>query len=806
MARLTDIRGRIAGAPVVAAGAAQTFFVSRAGPDNAVAQRIGEILEKEGHKAILQDWDIKNKSFMAEMHRALTCGARTIALLSPDYLVGRDHCEAEWQSTIADDPLNRQAKLIVLRIRDCAPTGLLKPIAYTDVTRLLAPSDANLLREVVLAAVDPNVARRLSQNLAGYFKTARTLVHPAIHATPNFTGRDTELQKIAQSLAAGAQAAITQPAAVHGLGGVGKSTLARQYAWQVAQGDDYAGIWWMDAERSSPEGVDQKSWDGIERGLMELRSTLYPGTAEPQDRNAAAREMMAHLSGLSAGKLWLLIYDNADDVQVTAQDYWAPPEHVRVLMTSRLAKWPAGVTGVEVDEWAIDEAIAYLKKESQRGDLSDADARVIAEELGRLPLALSHAAAYLREVDTATPESYLAALKSHLKNVPETADKKTRAVFTTLIENVAQAETRAKGATAVMRLAAFFAPDNIPEELFQQEPDETYPVDLRAVFGDPLALEQALGALARLSLLDYARDTKTFSVHRLVQQTLRDELGDREQTWAAAAVSACNAAWPESGDFKHWPAIERLLPHARCAADLAADECGVLLGFVLNEAAVHLYTRGAYGLAEPLAQRAIHIREKTLGPDHPDVGASLNNLAVLYDALEKYDLAEPVFERSLLIFEKVLGPDNPDFGRVLDNLAGLYGQQTKYELAERLTKRALLVLEKELGPDHPDFGTSLNNLAGLFVCQGKYDLAEPLYKRSIPIFENALGPNHPSVATSLNNLALLCVQLGRMDEAVVSARRAHAIVLLALGTDHPNTQLAAQTLAGIEGEIAEGKG
>ncbi len=128
------------------------FFISRAGPDAGWAKRIAQILIDAGHKVVIQDKDIVNTSFMAAMQDALTSGARTIALLSREYLQ-RDHCSAEWQATLAQDPLNRQRRLIVLRIEDIVPPGMLGYLAYCDLVPL-AGNDS-LLEKVVLSATRP---------------------------------------------------------------------------------------------------------------------------------------------------------------------------------------------------------------------------------------------------------------------------------------------------------------------------------------------------------------------------------------------------------------------------------------------------------------------------------------------------------------------------------------------------------------------------------------------------------------------------------------------------------------------------
>ena len=143
------------------------------------------------------------------------------------------------------------------------------------------------------------------------------------------------------------------------------------------------------------------------------------------------------------------------------------------------------------------------------------------------------------------------------------------------------------------------------------------------------------------------------------------------------------------------------------------------------------------------------------------MATSLNNLALLYQAQGKDAEAEPLYHRSLAIREKALGPEHPQVAIGLNNLAFLYHAQGKYAEAEPLFKRALAIWEKAHGPEHPNVAASLNNLAELYRGQGKYAEAEPLYHRSLAIREKALGPKHPSVAQSRNNLAALYRDQGK---------------------------------------------
>jgi CHAT domain-containing protein len=189
---------------------------------------------------------------------------------------------------------------------------------------------------------------------------------------------------------------------------------------------------------------------------------------------------------------------------------------------------------------------------------------------------------------------------------------------------------------------------------------------------------------------------------------------------------------------------------------------------------------GEYAKAEPLLQEALRIRQKVLGPEHPDTAGSLNNLASLYKHTGEYAKAEPLYQEALRIWQKVLGPEHPDTATGLDNLAELYRDLGALAKAEPLLQEALRIRQKALGPEHPDTATSLNNLASLYHSMGEYAKAEPLYQEALRIWQKVLGPEHPLTATSLDNLALLEFDLGRIDGATALARQASAADLIIL--------------------------
>jgi tetratricopeptide (TPR) repeat protein len=128
----------------------------------------------------------------------------------------------------------------------------------------------------------------------------------------------------------------------------------------------------------------------------------------------------------------------------------------------------------------------------------------------------------------------------------------------------------------------------------------------------------------------------------------------------------------------------------------------------LNGQVFQYYTTGQYQEAIPLAERALAIREKALGPTHADVAQSLNSLAMLYVAIGAYAKAEPLYQRALDI-NAALGAENPDTATALNNLAALYRTTGAYVKAEPLYQRALAIREKALGPAHPDVAQSLKS-------------------------------------------------------------------------------------------------
>jgi tetratricopeptide (TPR) repeat protein len=657
---------------------------------------------------------------------------------------------------------------------------------------------------------------------------------PYISLGSLFKGRDAVLAQLRQRLRSGPRQAI------HGLGGVGKTRLAIEYAWRHAS--DYTAL--LSVSAPSPADFRTNLTALCNADILNLPERNKP---EEQERLAAV------FRWLSANPGWLLILDNADTPEAAAEVEKALPklQGGDVIITSRIADWSPAVQTTELDVLGEQDAAAFLLERTEqrrkKTDVDAEDAAGLAHELGGLALALEQAGAYIdknrlsfseyRRRWEETREKVLAWYDERLTKNPSSVAMTWQTTF----DQLAQPERK------LLNILAWLAPEPIPVLLLEGVP--MYGADAR----------DALAALASWSLARWTADGEGFTVHRLVQEITRQRLSNNEKESAferalkmlrlrkakksalERALEILNGKLPSPDwDQEGWQLWERLAPHCRTLLgrlrdhalepkatrmmnelalwlnnraeyDEAAPLCERALAISeqalgpdhldvansLNNLALVYRAQGRYPQAEPLYQRSLAIYEKVLGPEHSDVATSCNNLAVLYRAQGRYAQAEPLLRRALAIWEKFLGPEHPNVAQSLNNLAVLYREQGGYERAEPLNQRALAIREKVLGPEHPNVATSLNNLAELYREQGGYERAEPLYQRALAIREKVLGPEHPNVATSLNNLALLLQATNRLSEAEPLYQRALTILEKALGPEHPDVATGLSNLAGL---------
>jgi len=549
-------------------------------------------------------------------------------------------------------------------------------------------------------------------------------------------------------------------------------------------------VLWVKAEERST----------LQSDFAAIAGVLGLPSAAAKEQEAAVAEVKQWLDTHGG---WLLILDNADDLDL-AKEFLPSDPQGHVLLTTRARAFGGLAERIAVEEMTPEEGALLLLRRSGLIDTARAEdqalARKISEELGGLPLALDQAGAFIEETPSSLAEYLQLYGLEKGKLLSERGGRlgdhpSVTVTFSLAFEKVAR---KSAAAADVVRLCAFLAPDAIREAIFTKGAADLGE-NLSVVASNPLAFTQALKEAGRFSLVERDAEKQALDIHRLVQVVVLGGMDEAERrVWAERAVRAVNLAFPYV-EFANWPFCEELLPHARACVSLIETRAFefVEAGRLLSRVAYYLYGRALFGEAEPLLQHALAIYEKAMGPDHPEVATSLNNLAALYKNQGKYNEAEPLYQRSLAIREKALGRDHPDVAQSLNNLATLYHSRGKYSEAEPLYQRSLAIREKALERDHPDVAQSLNNLAALYRNQGKYIEAEPLYQRSLGIFEKALGRDHPDVAQSLNNLAVLYKNQGKYSEAEPLHKRSLAIREKGLGRDHPSVAESLNNLAGL---------
>ena len=359
----------------------------------------------------------------------------------------------------------------------------------------------------------------------------------------SFTGRADELDRLDAILMQDKPAAVTQAsvgrAAVQGMGGVGKTSLAIEYAHRFR--GLYAGVCWCPAETRT----------GLLSALASLAVTLGAATAEEADVEKAAKAALRRLAEQRA--TWLLVYDN-----VTAPDDIAdllPSAGARVLITSRFSDWSEVADEVALDVLPLEEAVALLQSRTGRSDA--AGAKTLAEALGRLPLALDHAAAYCKRTQMRFAD-YAEKASSLIDAAPRGAGY-PRSVAATFDLAITEAVAQCQAAEALMAYFAQCAPERIPMTLVE------------GAVEDEAERLQALAALAEVSLVKhdpFEDGTPAVTVHRLVQAVARARSEANGSAQDASRATDCTAG----GDLSRG-GVQRSAVMAAVRAAYAASAC-----------------------------------------------------------------------------------------------------------------------------------------------------------------------------------------------------------------------------------------
>ena len=596
--------------------------------------------------------------------------------------------------------------------------------------------------------------------------------------TGEFVGRDDELTKLDVALRSGTDVVV---AAVHGLGGVGKSTLASRHA--AARVGHFNPIWWITAD----------SVESLQAGLAGLATRLQPELRVLPPEALAQRAM----TWLAAHEGWLLILDN-----VTFPSDVAPLLSLgmsgSVLVTSRLAEgwYQLGATVLRLDVLTEESAIDLLTRIATH-DRPEADldgAAELVRELGYLPLAVEQASAYIHQ-NRLSPRSYLSLLTEHASVILDRAARGSNSERTVAriwrITLDVLADTPFAG--RLLRILAWYAPESIPRTLLDGE-------------GQAPQVQEAIGALAAYNLINLTGETIT--VHRLVQVVARtpDPIDPHRQ--ADDLVTACDRATallmqqlPDHLDPERWPSWRSLLPHIDAlAANTRVETDSEEATRLFNRTGLFLENQGAISRAILYIERALIACERVCGPDHPGTLSARHNLAGAYKMAGDLERAIPLFEQTLADQERVNGPDHPNTLGSRNNLAHAYLAAGDLERAILLCEQNLATCERVFGPEHPQTLNSRNTLAVSYQAAGDAGRAILLLKQTLADQERVLGSDHHHTLVSRNNLASTYLRTADLECALPLLEQNLVACERVLGPEHPDTLTCRNNLANAHKE------
>jgi len=455
------------------------FFLSRRGSVTEIAREVADVLIERGYKIIVQDYDfLLGDSVIERMHDGVKNARDLIILFSRDYEQS-PYCRKEFTSFEAQRLRDlKERHIIILRCEDAPLEGLLADVIYQD---LVGVEDREERKRRIIAA-----AERQSQ-------AAPPPPRPFIGVPPRipcFTGREDELYQLDAILIHDKPAVVTQAVgrvALQGMGGVGKTSLAVEYAHRYR--NLYGGVCWCPAETRA----------GLMTALAGLGVALGEPASEQGDTERAAKTALQRLTDQRA--TWLLIYDNVASPNEIAG--LLPSAGARVLITTRFSDWSGLADEVALTTLPPEEAVAFLQSSGHEDAVG---ARKLADTLGCLPLALDHAAAYCKRTQVGFAEYANRAL-TLIANAPRDV-MYPRSVAASFDLAINEAETRCSAAEQVMAFLGYCAPVRVPIYLLQGLTDS----------------EEAIAVLAELSLIrhdPFEDGVPAVTVHRLVQAVAR---------------------------------------------------------------------------------------------------------------------------------------------------------------------------------------------------------------------------------------------------------------------------------------------
>ncbi|MBW4597754.1 MAG: tetratricopeptide repeat protein [Brasilonema angustatum HA4187-MV1] len=640
--------------------------------------------------------------------------------------------------------------------------------------------------------------------------------------TIKFVGRAEALERLHQMLQQNNQIVL---AAIEGMGGVGKTELATQYALIHLLVSTYTGgICWL---RARDEDI----------GLQIVQFAMTDLGLQPPDNLDLQQQTRWCWSRWYQGNV-LVVLDDVNDYQKV--EPYLPPQSPRfkVLITTRLqlddlTESSRFILDVLSESAAIELLEGWIEASKIKQEL--ADAKELCQWLGYLPLALNLVGRYVKKRKLSLAEMLRRLKEKKLSHESLVRDSNDRTLALNIKRGVEAAfelswEELSKDAQKLGCLLSLFALAPFPWSLVESAAPEQ----------DAEELEDARVELENLHLL---MGEDSYQLHPLIQEFLRDKQNnlavkeEQKYNYCVAMVAVAEKI-PQSlilqeittstiviphlaevaTVYNNWLSDEDLIMPFRALSRFFQgqgayaqalpwlEQCLSVAKNRLGEEHPHVATsynnlgvlyceQGLYNEAELLYKKALELRLHLLGEEHPHVTTSYNNLAAVYQSLGRYNEAEPLYIKALELRLR-RGEEHPDVATTFNNLANLYRGQKRYSEAEPLYRKAL-ELRLRRGEEHPNVAETYNNLAGLYSDQDRYSEAEPLFIKALELYQHLLGEEHPNVATTYNNLAAVYSDQKRYSEAEPLYRKALELRQRLLGEKHPQIATTYNNLANL---------
>jgi tetratricopeptide (TPR) repeat protein len=762
-------------------------------------------LKRRGMIEIWSDSEIIAGSNKKDFIKAQMSAADIIVLLLSVDFFSSDQCVEVEMPYAHEQHLEREATVIPVLLRPTLLEGF--PL---DSSHLLPQNgkavaiwdnlDAALMEIAKgIHLIAEEIARRVVGNHPPTKRPQVSLRTLPYRRNPFFTDRKDILAALHHFFAS-KETPQTRIQALHGLGGIGKSLLATEYA--CLHYHEYQAIFWVHA--TSPERLSSS--------ILSLADQL----GIPAHYNLNEQQRFAVIKQwLQDHDHWLVVLDDVDDIPM--MDQFIPLySNGHVLLTTQSQATGQFAIAVSVDQMTIENGALFLLRRAtiipQEGSIeaaSDADvlhAMNIAQEFKGYPLALDQAGAYIEE-NRRMLASYLTLYHEQkatlLNRRGRLVSDHLNPVTTTLsltFQKIAQINPLA---LELLYFFAFLHPDALPDEMIMQNASSLEGL-LHMLALDPLAFNDALITLQRFSLVHLRTDSTTLNMHSILQVVIKQELTkQQQQQFARQAIRLINATFPEVR-FTTWNMCERYASQAQHCATLMRDfhltlKEGPLL---LERLGFYYYQRGCYAEAEIVLTQALRLQEHQRRGESTDMALTLNSLGLLYQQQARYNEAEAHYQRALHLRERLLGPEHSQTVESLHNLAQFYGELGEYQRAEHLSLSVLLLEERIKGMNHPDVASTLNNLGLMYYHQGYYSQAETAYHRALAIYKHFLPTDYPNMIYPLDGLGALAEAQGQYQQAEEFYRQAYVICEQMYGKTHMETAHSINKLA----DIAESQG